>query len=265
MIRAVVFCLVFLVIACKSPAPDNPLPYLYGEWAREDYLEDLKKTKSPYKSSRLLNGVVYMYIDTTKPHTDSMEIGASWNNHEGYTFYLYPNKGTTNHSFLISHPDYDDSTSRYELAYVPGNKSRYLTLYHYNKSNAVIDSVRFVSVPANTALEPLQYIVNDILIAGSYKCFDSLNRVTTVKFSSEGKISGVANYTDYLIATDFNGGPERIDYIVLSSGNVRSTYTTYGLNFDDDTVRFYGTVEDTLTGGISDSLGALRYTLVKER
>lgn len=64
------------------------IPILNGVWVLTDYIKVIEQTKSPIKAADKLEGVVTMIIDLDI-NTDSIEVGASWGNHEGYNFTTY--------------------------------------------------------------------------------------------------------------------------------------------------------------------------------
>lgn len=94
----------------------NYIPILIGVWVSTDYINEIEKTKSPNKSSSKLNGIVTMLI-TGDTQGDSIQVGASWNNHEGYSFTTYLKPGQNKNNLQTDIIDYKEASNFYELGY----------------------------------------------------------------------------------------------------------------------------------------------------
>jgi hypothetical protein len=236
-----------------------------GVWVLSDYLEAIEKTKSPLKSSDKLEGVVTMIIDKIS-HADSINIGASWNNHEGYSFTAYFRQGQKPNSLKTNLPDYDEKGYFYELAYENVGNENFLWLYHYNKSKQLVDKKRFVKV-ATTQTENgvswgLQYVVNEKLFSGNYLLIDSTNATTKVNFKNDGSLTGYPAFNKYYIMTDFMGGPvAMLDKIIF---NIDTDHSK-GFAFKKlkDTTYLYSTIGDE-DAGETVKLDKIKYKLVHQ-
>ncbi|MDQ3048872.1 MAG: hypothetical protein M3R27_15080 [Bacteroidota bacterium] len=177
---------------------------MQGSWVMTDYIMAIERTKSPLKSSDKLTEVVSMYIDIKKLK-DSLEIAASWNNHEGYSFMIYSKKGQLNNSLPVSIKDYDVETNFYELGYELIQDDTFLFIYHYNSAKKLLDKKQFSQIPMtsgnNDLSDGLQFIVNQQLISGNYYPIDHPDQ--TIEFKSDGSVKGFKGFTNYDVWTDF--------------------------------------------------------------
>ncbi len=241
------------------------VPVLNGVWVLTDYINEIEKTKSPLKSSDKLNGIVALVIDATTKH-DSIEVGASWNNHEGYNFTTYFITGQKPNSLKTNIPDYEEETNFYELGYETVNNQTFLFLYHYDKENILIEKKMFSKVSDkqadNDASQGLQYIVNEKLFSGNYLLLDNKNKVLKVILNSDGTLTGIPAFTTYYVFTDFMGGPETIlDGIAFNLYENNSTW--FAFKIEKDTTFLYSTIGDEDAGELLQ-LDKIKYKLVRQ-
>ncbi|WP_028981125.1 hypothetical protein [Sporocytophaga myxococcoides] len=241
------------------------VPILNGVWVLTDYINSIEQTKSPVKSSNKLRGVVTMIIDETI-NSDSIDVGSSWNNHEGYNFITYFQTGQNNNSLKTNIPDYEEISSFYELGYETINNQTSLVLYHYDKTKKLIDKKSFTKVANkqsdNDAAWGLQYIVNKKLFAGNYLLIDSTNSFTKVSLKSDGSFSGHSDFKTYYVFTDFMGGPETsLDEIDFNFYTKNSK--GFAFKIVSDTTYLYSTIGDEETGE-PEQLDKIQYKLVRQ-
>ena len=236
------------------------VPIIKGSWLMTDYMTDIEKTKSPLKSADKLKDIVEL-INAGNVTNDSLEVSFSLNNHEGDSFFVTKSPGQTPNSFKTDFQDNEIPTNFYELGYELLNKDTCAFLYHYDKTNKLLDKKEFCKSFYNpTDLNRaggLQYFVNEKLFAGNYICTDEKNQKTNVQFTAEGKVTGLPEASTYYIFTDFNGGPvPKFDEMRLETDK---TSKTYGFQISGNTINIYET-----TGDEDDlQLGKLKYKLVK--
>lgn len=183
-----------------------------GVWVKSDFIYDLMKTKSPYKSSNKLKGIVTMWIDTSKIVNDSLFIGTSINNHEGYFFFALLKPPYNSKSISTSIVDYENKSNYFELGYEVKNNDTSVVLYHYNKDKKVLDTVPFTKVlPSQADTEGadkgLEYEINKLLFTGAYRFSDSAG-THEFHLKNDGKIIGYMGYSKYFVQSDFVAGPE---------------------------------------------------------
>lgn len=241
------------------------IPILNGVWVLTDYIKEIEQTKSPSKSSDKLQDVVTMIIEADIK-SDSIHVGASWNNHEGYNFSTYYLQGQKQNSLKTNIPDYDEKTNYYELGFETVSNKTVLVIYHYNKANKLIDKKAFTKVADkqqdNDAAWGLQYIVNEILFSGNYLLIDSTNSTTKVTFKSDGSLIGHAQFKTYYVFTDFTGDSETtLDQIVFNVNENNSKWFAFHI-FGDSTF-IYSTIGDEESGELLQ-IDKIKYKLVRQ-
>ena len=100
----------FLIVlsSCSSKTDKTPAnsanelvqrfkPFLHGVWVQADYMDDIVKTKSPFKSSEKLTFITELVIDTSGISADSINAGIALGNHEGSNLILYFKKVKPQH------------------------------------------------------------------------------------------------------------------------------------------------------------------------
>lgn len=241
-------------------------PYFDGIWVVKDYVNDLGKTRSPYKSRNKLGGVAGLEINIGLTHTDSTMAGVSLNNHEGTNFTIYSKAGVRGNSLKINWKDYGITTNFYELGYSIDRNDTILILYHYNKDHQLLDSTCYLKVVQSESKNDMgygiQYITNKILITGNYNLIDSTGHTEKVEFTNEGNVSGFLGFKTYYINTDFEAGPENnIDEITFDLYTKKQK--DYAYTFNTDTLTLYETTANADSTKLF--LGKMAYTLVKIR
>lgn len=239
-------------------------PMIQGTWVMTDYITDLQKTKSPLASSVKLDGLVSLDIDTRDHTGDSSSVAASFNNHEGYAFYIYFRKGKENNSLPTSHTDDDGST--YELGYEVTNNDTLLVMYHYGKDEKLIDKRNYTrwKDPVADYDEPagLQRTANKILFAGKYKATDETGKTTDWEFTNGGILLGVEGHNTYYIFTDFIAEEEgyKIDELCFDEHTKKQKPFIFSIK--GDTTYLYQAKENKERTKLEQ--GPLKYTLIKQ-
>jgi len=239
-------------------------PVFKGTWVLTDYIEAIEQTKSPLKASDKLQDVVSMVIDTPL-NSDSVEVGASRNNHEGYSFMVYFVKGQNQRSLKTNIPDDDQSSNFFELGYELSRKDTFLILYHYDKNKKLLDRKRFTKVFETIAEgdlgDAIQFIVNEKVLAGKYFIIDSTNSKTEIILKNDGSFMGYSDFKTYYVLTDLMGGPVTIiDQVVINSGEKNSKL--FAFKMSKDTTYFYTTTGTEEAGEVLQ-LDKIKYKLVR--
>ena len=243
----------------------NFKPILKGVWVLTEYINEIYRTKSPLKSADKLQNVVTMIIDGIN-QSDTIDVGASCNNHEGYNFTTYFITGQNQNQLRTNILDYDNKSNFYELGYETINKETFLYLYHYNKTNLLIDKKQFSKVaetqPDNDAAWGLQFIVNEKLFSGNFLLVDSTNSTRKIHLKSDGSLTGHSDFKTYYVITDFIGGPETIlDGIVFNLNEKNAKWFAFKIN--EDTTYLYSTIGDE-EAGVLLQLDKIQYKLVRK-
>ncbi|MBE0662366.1 MAG: hypothetical protein IH597_07855 [Bacteroidales bacterium] len=244
---------------------NNFISILNGVWVLTDYINEIEKTKSPLKSSDRLEGVVTMVIDATF-QSDSIDIGVSWNNHEGFNFMAFFESGQETTNLKTNLPDFDVKTNYFELGYEKINNKVLLALYRYNSSDKLIDKRMFAKVSdkqnSDDAAWGLQYMVNEKLFSGDYLLLDSTNNWTKVTLKSDGTITGYSGFKTYNVATDFLGGPKTILDEIFFNANERNAML-FAFIIQNDTTYLYSTIGNEEEGELLH-LDKVKYKLVRQ-
>ena len=234
----------------SNPAMSEQLN-LQGAWVLKDYTTDIEKTKSPLKSAEKLTGLVSFYVDTIFKN-DSVKVAGSWNNHEGIIFTVYSKKAEKSNHLKTDLQDYEEPSNYFEFGFETTEKETILTLFHYDKSNKLLDSKQFTKIlDKQNNTDPtygLQYFVNQKLVSGNYTMTDDKNAKSKVTFTNDGTVTGFPNFKNYYISTDFSGGPTptfdeiiidlnlptQRNFIFKRGENSLDIFSTKGNEADDD-------------------------------
>jgi hypothetical protein len=237
-----------------------------ASWKLKTPSKPVKHSKHFYlKSADKLQGVVSMIIDT-EIKSDSIEVGASWNNHEGYNFTTYFLAGQNQNSLKTNIADYDEKTNYYELGYETIKNDTFLVLYHYNKANKLIDKKGFTKVADkqqdNDAASGLQYILNEKLFSGNYLLIDSTNTSTKINLKNDGSLTGYSDFKTYYVYTDFMGGPKPILDVMVFNLNEKNS-KLFAFKISGDTTYLYSTTGDEIAGEILQ-MNKIQYRLLRQ-
>lgn len=238
------------------------LPVLHGMWVRTDYIQDLTRTQSPLHSANFLQGIDAMYIDTSKISGDSLEINASYNNHEGIPFHILFREGREPHSLPIDLSSLGDEVVTYEIV-VPATPGGQLTMVTYDYQNHPKQRIAYTRIGdlpvSDNFYSAASQAAQQLLTEGTYRL---LPQGTFVRMSADGSISGLADYDGYNVSTDFViPVANDLDNITFFRGQQRDTSLIFSVT--GDTLFLYET-------GLSDNevnliQGPVKYTLVRTR
>jgi hypothetical protein len=224
----------------------NFKPILKGVWVLTEYINEIERTKSPLKSVDKLQDIVTLIIDGIN-QSDTIDVGVSWNNHEGGNFTTYFIKGQNQNQLRTNILDYDNKSNFYELGFEIINKETFLFLYHYNKTNKLINKKQFSKVAEENQTDGdagwgIQYFVNEKLFAGNYFLIDSTNAETKVILKNDGSLTGYPVFKTYYLLTDFIGYASNIDKIIFNIDTKNSKCFAY--KTEKDTTYFYNMTID---------------------
>ncbi len=230
-----------------------------------DYINDVVQTQSPYKSHPKLQGVVALIIGT-EAEGDSMLIDASWNNHEGFSFYVHFRPGRQPHSLPTSIPDYDAPANSYELGYENIAGDTLLTLYHFDNAGQLIDKRSFTKIrnyqPEDDFAWGLQYVVNEKLIAGDYQISQGAKTPGAVTLNADGTVEGFDKYTNYHVSTDFMDAYQNSnDFICFFNGSDQPKGDCFVLEIKGKSLYLYESVPNPETE--IEEKGKMVYVLSK--
>ncbi len=250
----------FNILISETDSLRSILTSIYnGNWVQANYVYDIVKTNSPYKSRDKLSAIVELNINAKDANRETFEVGAP-SIHEGTSFQLFLKKGITTNAFVIDLKDYDNKTNFFELGYEIDNRDTCLLIYHFSKTNKLLDKEKYIK-SSNNVGEGLQFVVNKKLIAGTYNLTDSSGQKSIVKFTENGNISGVPGVTTYYILTDFVAGPENnLDQMCFDIQT--KNQKCYGFQITGNTVSLYELTEDEDHLNLNPS--KLKYRFVRQ-
>jgi len=230
-----------------------------GVWYQASYIDSIQETKSPFRSQNSLAEYVELSINTNEASGDSLEVGAP-GIHEGTSFIIYLKPGLTRTSFPTNIIDEDVASNFYELSYNISRNDTSLIILHYNKDKKLIGQTKYLRVPKNSE-GALQFMVNKTLFAGNYKAEDTFGKVSVLKFTNDGLVTGLPVFKKYYVLTDFVAGPENnVDEVCF---DIQTNHQQcYAFEIKGDTIKLY----DVKESADQDTLqqGQLKYKLVKQ-
>jgi hypothetical protein len=236
---------------------DKFKPILQGVWVKADYLEKIKKTKSPLASDNLAQGMTVSYINTDSIKMDSLIVPDGADNHDGSYWTLYFRKGKKKNSLLIGGG---------ELTYTINQKDTSLSIIQFNEEKKQLVTIKYIRTykvaPGNDFANGIDYYINKILIAGKYNLYDDTGLISKMEFKEDGKVSGFSNFKTYNINIDMHSDTQAsLDEIFFQGEN--KLYGSFAFKFNADTLNLY-TKKDN-TDSISLSIDKLKYKLVREK
>jgi hypothetical protein len=210
--KLIVLLLPFL-IACKDGKEINSkeektispearkelLCIIHGGWVKQEYVDSIIKSKSPYRSSKQYLSNVELIIDTTHVVGDTlMNPGCSTNGKESYYFRIalkYDSLNKQTMQMLYNH-NYMNMDFFLDYSISSGDTILYMIKKDINsgeiKSKTPYKRV-YNNPPKNDySIDPTTIFLNRTLIAGKYKLYDAKNKLISdqVEFKEEGKVEG---------------------------------------------------------------------------
>lgn len=263
----------FLVIACRTNssathgAVTNPLvdslqtvkSIVNGDWYQASYIDSIQQTKSPFRSQKSLSEYVELHISASEATGDSVIIEAP-SIHEGTNFIIYFKPGLTATSLPTNISDGDTKGAFYELSYKISGNDTSLRILRYDKFNKIIGQTKYLRAPKNSE-EALQFMVNKTLFAGNYKAEDSSGKISVLKLTNDGIVTGLPGFKKYYVLTDFVARPENnVDEVCFDIQT--KNQLCYAFEIIGDTINLYDVKESTEQDTLQR--GQLKYKLVRQ-
>ena len=236
----------------KKPGQDsNPLiekfkPYLNGVWVSKEYVDDVKKNKSPLKSSDKLTFISEFSINAIDLEEDSIHVGAGFGNHEGGDFIIYFRNGQTATSLPTNLTGFNNEKDFYELGYSLKGHDTLLVIYDYDQNKNLVRKTNYIrspKQPLDNDVNGLQYVINQELVTGTYTIFDSVGNTATVQLTTDGRIKGFKDFKTYYILTDFVASPENLTDEICLEIQTREQ-KCYGFKITADTINLFEPATD---------------------
>jgi hypothetical protein len=232
-------------------------PVINGSWVKADYIEKIRKTKSPLAAADLTDGMTAIEINTDSIKGDSIVGEAGYGNHEGGDAIIKFKPSKTRESILLNDGD---------LTYNINNGDTTISVQQYLLKNKERTFVKYVKVHPidHSQLGSATYqLVNEALVAGNYNMTDSVGAISKVGMSADGKITGFNGFATYLVNIDLNTDVmDNLDELILynKSKDPRPA-KEYSYKIIGDTLKLYSMRANAdSTKAILDKL---QYTLVR--
>jgi hypothetical protein len=213
---------------------------IHGRWYDRAFIDDVRRTRSPYRSFRALAGIVELHIDTSQAAGDSLEVGAP-GIHEGFSFTLTFACGHVANALRTNIGALNQDDHHYELGFVVLKDDTSLVIYHYDARYMLIETTRYSRIRTN-AESALQVMVNKTLLSGRYDAVDSAGTHYTVTMTDDGRLSGIPGVKGYYVITDYVAGPaQSVDEICFDIQTVNQR--CYAFEIQGKTIQLYKTQE----------------------
>lgn len=246
-------------------------PIIQGIWLPREYVTDIYKTQSAYSSHNVIPDIAEMQINPDDIKNDTLYVGSSLNNHEGYGFRIWFVK--RNDQIIIESDvrNWDSDQSYSELKYKIA-KDTILQLITKNKTGIITDSIDYLRIRDKEFITQFgglgfEYLARKILLNGTYEVYDS-NKTSLgdVSFNAdEASIEGF-KHKFYTFQTDFIAGPSYSgDYIILRPNeNDYQNTEAYVVQNISDTLVFFDTEEKASDSDYEIVLKKEMYYLLKK-
>lgn len=232
-------------------------PLIQGVWVKKDYIDKVRKTKSPLAAADEATDLTTMYINTKNIKGDSLMIITGWGNHDGSQFMMKFKPGKTPSSLSFNGDELACSIEKGEAI---------LTFSRFDSEKKEVVTKKFVrpflKQPDNGLGYGTNYLVNKALVTGSYLLNDSTGSHTKVTFTANGKVNGFLNHSTYEINIDLNSDPmDNLDEIGF---DIRTkSHRSFSYKISGDTLSLYNTYPNADSTELV--LGKRIYKLVKQK
>ncbi|WCT12636.1 hypothetical protein [Mucilaginibacter jinjuensis] len=177
-------------------------PIINGVWVKQDYIDKVIKTKSPFEAMDLAIGLTTFKVSLDSIRGDSLVAHGGWDNHEGADMKIKFHSGKRASTILLNGS---------ELGYEIHGRDTMLILYKTKTDDVPTTMyIRVLKRPFKhdgDLDDGLVYLMNKGLVAGKYFVIDSLGKKADVVLSPFGKITGLSSFKSYMIDYDLGGEP----------------------------------------------------------
>ncbi len=239
-----------------------------GVWLPELYVNEIRKSESAYLSRNSIPEISELTIHRRNLKNDTLFVGSSLNNHEGFGFNIWDSEQQENSSFSNNIFDWSKE-KKYQFTYDLTKKS--ISIICKNMEGKIDNQIDYIKV-----LEP-EYVSNfggvgyeiisrEVTLNGKYQILDSLKKdLGVINFEPKsGKIQNF-EFSHYSITTDFIGPQYPSDYILLRlEQNKRKNQKYLSLINSNDTIILYDNKEIMTDSTYEIGLNEIKYYLTKK-
>jgi len=238
-----------------------------GVWLPKEYVNKIIKTKSAYSSQNSIPVISELTITKNNLKNDTLFVGSSLNNHEGYGFNIWNSEETEEKKFLNNIFDWQVE-KKYEFKYNESDKS--ISIVITSDKGVAVNQIDFIKVLdskfiSNYGGVGYEYIARNYLINGKYQILDSLkNDLGIANFDPKTGLIENFEFSFYLIATDYMGGPSYPgDHVLLRlEQDDYSSQKYLSLINRNDTILLYETEEIVTDSTCEFGLTDIKYYMI---
>ena len=260
-----IFILLLFAISCTENKEKNPkkapvslsaktnlLSIIHGGWVKQEYVDSIIKTKSPYRSNKQYLSNVELIIDTANLTGDTVMNPACFSNgKESFYFKIVIKQDSLNKPSMQMVYNHNYMNMDFFLEYSISAGDTILYMVKKDLINGEIKSKipykRIYNNPSvNYYVDPTTVFLNRTLITGKYKLYDAKNRLISnkVEFKEAGQVEGFSSFKNFYLESYYgsaNSQNYNFDYIVLSAPEKRSVYRW---TLKKDIFKFYDIIPD---------------------
>jgi hypothetical protein len=167
---------------------------IQGIWLPKEYVQEIYKSKSAYSAYHLIPDIAEMQINPEKIRNDTLYVGSSLNNHEGYGFVIW---FTEQNGKIIINSDvrnWDSEKFDFELKYKT-NLDTILQLITKDKKGNFKDVIEYVRIRDKGNITDFgglgfEYLARKIILNGTYEILDSA-KISLGKFNFDAEKSSI--------------------------------------------------------------------------
>jgi hypothetical protein len=240
-----------------------------GVWLPKEYVNEIKKSKSAYLSHNSIPIISELTITENNLKNDTLFVGSSLNNHEGYGFNIWNSGETKENKFSNNIFDWQ-TDKKYVFKYNVANKS--ISILITNDNGVTENQIDFIKVldskfVSNYGGVGYEYIARNYLINGKYQILDSLkNDLGIANFDPKtGEIENF-KYGYYTIATDYIANPSYpSDHIIFRLESEEYLNQKYLCVINrNDTILLYETEEIVTDSTYDFGLTDIKYYMIEK-
>ncbi len=245
---------------------------IQGIWLPRTYVQDIYETQSAFSAYRSIPDIAEMQINPNEIRNDTLYVGSSLNNHEGYGFRIWFAKENDQIIIQTDVRDWDSEQFDFEVKYVI-EQDTMLQLVTKDKAGNVKDSIDYLRIRNKEFITDFgglgyEYLARKILLNGSYKILDSTkSNLGEAYFNADNASIQGFKFKYYTILTDFGGGPSfEGDHIIFRPEEEDYKNTeSYVLQNVSDTLILYSTEEKVSDSDYEIILKDKIYYLIKNK
>jgi hypothetical protein len=195
--------LIALLASCSDPKPETTssenktalskqVSQVAGNWISDQYLENIKKTKSVYQNKMYGTKVLFFNLDKNELETGSATLHGFTDHEGGYDVPIKFNK--EKNEFVKDDSKKSDDPTFKDFFELKPNQTK---LEIYFPQTKTIETYQNLSTDLDTELRK-------ILFTGNYTDADSKSKIN---FSDNGEVN-FRDYKSYRVINDFTTGPD---------------------------------------------------------